>query len=126
VSTLKVLCLALVAQQIEVLPYPAEVGQRVVVRATAPASAGLAIAVEQPDGTVVPLGATDGGGATSWQPTQVGIHHYRAVVDGVRVVAPHVVVAATPRWAYAAILVPLGLGLLFVHWRDARRRQQAS
>jgi hypothetical protein len=120
----KALGLALALQQIEALPYPAATGDRVVVKAKAPARAGLAIEVEQPDGTVLSLAVTDESGATSWQPAQVGIHYYRAVVDGVRVVAPHVVVEPTSRWLGAAVMIPLGIGLLFVCWRDARRREQ--
>jgi hypothetical protein len=128
-------CLAM--QQLAVAPFPAEVGQPVVVRAErleppegGPAAAGgrtpaplplvgLRVLVEQPDGARQDVGVTDAGGAVQFVPVQVGTHVFSAEVDGVRVVAPHRVVPAQPKWLPALVSVPLGLALL---WRHLQRR----
>jgi hypothetical protein len=108
-----------VLQQLSVAPFPAEVGDEVVVAVVAPAGpvAGLGIEVELPDRSRRSLGPTDRQGIVRVTAELVGEHVYRTQVDGVALVAPHRVVAARPRWLYALACVPLGLALL---WRNAR------
>lgn len=127
-------CLAL--QQLAAAPFPAEVGQPVTVRAERlerPAGGGsddgvlrpiasLSITVEMPDGTRAVLGPTDAAGIVHFVPSQAGTHVYSAEVGGVRLVAPHRVVAARARWLPALVCVPLGLALL---WQNLRRRRSA-
>lgn len=109
----------LLLQQLQVTPFPAEAGQQVVVRAadaTGP-RAGLAVEVELPDGARRAIGSTDGRGEVAFTPELPGLHCYRAELDGVRLLAPHMVVATRRRWLLAVACVPLGLALL---WRMLR------
>ena len=107
---------ALVPQQLHVEPYPAEVGALVTVTATVgetPVS-GLVVEVELPDGRQQAVGATDASGRLASVPVMAGQFVYRAVLDGVRLLAPHRVVPRRERWWLAFGSVPLGLALL---WR---------
>lgn len=127
----------LVLQQLAVAPFPAEVGQSVTVSAERPERlaaggldqparqpiAALRITVEQPDGSRVEVGSTDAAGVAHFVPRQVGTHVYSAEVGGVRIVAPHRVVASRPRWLLALVCVPLGLAL---SWQHLRRRHPAA
>lgn len=113
------LSMLLALQQLQVSPFPAEVGQPVQVRATAATGpvAGLQVSVQLPDGQLVAVGTTDPAGAVSFVPQQVGLHCYRAELDGVHLLAPHQVVPLRRRWLFALVCVPLGLALL---WRALR------
>jgi hypothetical protein len=115
-----VLCLAAV-QQLQVVPYPAAVGATVTVTARTDAAplSGVEVHVESPDGTVRSLGATDADGRCVCVPEAPGQYVYAVVVEGVRVLAPHRVVARRPRGWLALATVPLGLALL---WRLSRVR----
>jgi hypothetical protein len=110
----------LLLQQLQVAPFPAEAGQAVVVRASDAAGPrpGLAVDVELPDGTRRQVGSTDGHGEIGFVPEVPGPYCYRAELDGVRLVAPHMVVALRRRWLLALACVPLGLVLL---WRTLTR-----
>ena len=112
---------AFALQQLVVTPYPAEVGTTVTVTARNAAGplVGVTVQVELPDGTRQPLGPTDERGSRTFEPPCTGQFLYSAVVDGVRVLSPHRVVAVRPRWWLAAGSVPLGLALL---WRLSRAR----
>lgn len=123
-----VLALASLLPQLAVSPQPAEVGVEVVVRAADGKGpvVGLAIELEPGDGREAPaerLGATDANGELRWTPVEAGSVQFAARHDGVRWVAPLRVVAAQPRWAYAAACTPLGLLLL---WRALRRDRSST
>lgn len=111
---------ALVPQQLQVEPYPAEVGAVVTVTATTisgPAS-GLEIEVALPDGGRQVIGTTDAQGRLTFVPPMAGQFVYAfeqaTAAGGVRVLAPHRVVPRRERWWLAFGSVPLGLALL---WR---------
>lgn len=108
-------------QQLEVEPYPGLVGEPVTVTATRAAGPipGLALQVELPDGSARAIGATDDQGRLVFVAAGAGQHVFRAVVDGVDVLAPHRIVGARRRWWFAIGTVPLGLALL---WRLSRAR----
>ncbi len=108
-------------QQLQVEPYPGEVGEPVTVTAVGPAGpiAGLEVTVDLPDGGNRAIGATDAQGRRGYVPEQPGQHVFIAVVDGVPVLAPHRVVAERRRWWLAFGTVPLGLALL---WQISRAR----
>lgn len=119
-AAVSVVC-ALLLQQLQVEPYPGLVGDRVVVTASTalgPAPA-TAIEVELPDGSVQQLGSADVGGRIGFVPVAAGSYVFRATIEGVRVLAPHRVVARRERWWLALGSVPLGLALL---WRFSRAR----
>src|SRR5688572_21857232 len=105
------LVLSLALQQLAVAPYPCEIGGEATVRASAPAGpiAGLAVAVETPDGRVADLGITDAAGELRFQPAQTGMHRVVARHADARLVAPLQVVPVPPRWLYGLLCVPLGL-----------------
>lgn len=108
-------CLAF-APQLEVAPFPAKVGHAIEIRAVAANEeplAGIAVEVRQPDGSGLPVGVTDATGGLRFVPTVVGEHVFVAVVGGVRVLAPHRVIADRRRWPLAVGCVPLGLALLW-------------
>jgi len=116
--------LLLVLQQLEPLPFPAEVGGTVTVRATGREGRPLpqlAIAVELPDGARAELGATDAAGAVTFVPTQPGTHVFAAEWQGVRLLSPDCVVPKQTRWLYALACVPLGLLLGWRHLLALRR-----
>lgn len=122
------LALTLSLPQLAVSPQPAEVGVEVVVRAEEGGKpiAGLMLVVEPgsgADGASQPIGATDAAGELRWLPTAPGSFQFVAVHERARWVAPVRVVAAQPRWAYAAALTPLGL---FLFWRALRRVRPAN
>lgn len=122
------LALASLLPQLAVSPQPAEVGVEVVVRAADANGpiAGLEIGLESGDGIELPvqlLGVTDANGELRWTPTAAGSVQFAASRERVRWVAPLRVVAAQPRWAYAAACTPLGLLLL---WRALRRDRSST
>ncbi|MCU0865083.1 MAG: hypothetical protein MUC36_14945 [Planctomycetes bacterium] len=115
-----ILC-AFAVQQISVVPFPATVGEPVLVkvsRGDAPV-AGLALVVEPPAGEVVECGITRVDGTLAFVPSVAGKHVFVATIDGVRQLAPLSVQAGRVRWPFAIASVPLGLALL---WRWGRRR----
>jgi hypothetical protein len=117
-SPLLLLCLL---QQLAVEPFPAEVGQEVVVRAAAAgAIAGVAVEAVLPDGGTRALGATGADGALRFVPAVAGEHRFVADIGGVRVVAPLQVLPPRRRWLHALACVPLGLVLLVRIWRSGR------
>lgn len=118
-------------QQLDVQPFPGEVGQPVRVAASrlAPGEpdgrrplAGLPIEVELPDGSRRQLAATGSDGTLHFVPEAPGTFVYRAAIDGVALVAPHRVVAPRRRWLAALACTPLGLLLLWRYLRPARPR----
>lgn len=115
------LALLALLQQIQLAPFPAEVGEPVAVRVALPAggAGGVAVEVEGPDGGRRSAGTTDASGGLSFTPALAGGHRFTAVVDGVRLVARMEVLPARRRWPYAVACVPLGLLLL---WRLLRTR----
>ena len=116
VSNVVMLCCLALAPQLEVAPFPAKVGQTLEVHAVAAGDerlAGIAVEVLLPDGSRLPVGATDATGTLQFVPTVVGEHVFAAVVGGVRVLAPHRVIADRRRWPFAVGCVPLGLALLW-------------
>lgn len=120
---LKALLLAsLLPQQLEVLPYPAECGAEIIVRVRNQAGIGLAGAAVRRDGSDAasrPVGVTDDRGELRLVGGDPGRYVFRTAVDGVDLVAPHVVVPARGRWPYVLVAVPLGLAL---GWSALRRR----
>lgn len=115
-------CIA--AQQLSAVPFPAEVGQEVTVRAVRNADQQPwpqhPIDVELPDGTKRELGVSDQNGELRFVPEVPGQYVFAADIDGIRVLAPHRVVPAQSRWIAALVCVPLGLALL---WRNLRSRK---
>lgn len=114
--------LVLAVQQLQVAPFPVELGQEVVVQAMAAdrrALANLPITIEHEDGTRHLLGTTDAAGELRYAPTVVGSCCFRAEVDGALLLAPDHVLPPRRRWLYALLCVPLGLALL---WHHLRRR----
>ncbi len=112
--------LALAAPQLRLEPERIAVGETLVVRAEY-AGATLAdtgIEVELPDGSTRDIGTTDSNGSLPFVPETPGQHVFRTEVQGVRMVAPCIVVPARSRWLTAAVCVPLGLALL---WRNLSR-----
>lgn len=111
-------------QQLEAVPFPVEVGEQVSIRvrdASGP-RAGIAVAVEDPDGSRRQLGSTDARGEVAYVPQATGLYCYRAEVDAVRLLAPHRVVQARRRWLEALVWVPVGLGLCWGLLRRAQKR----
>lgn len=115
---------SLLCQQLLVAPYPAQVGDPVTITAvqneggaTVPLAA-LPLSVQLPDGSVQTLLPTDAAGKASFVPAQPGSHVYEAKVAGVRVLAPHAVVARRNRWLPWAVSWPLGLCALYLLWRQ--------
>lgn len=118
--------LALALQQLDVTPFPAEVGAPVVVRATDAAErplVGLPVTVDCPDGHRVPVGETDAAGEARYQPRLAGSYCYRTEVGATLLLAPHEVIAPRRQWLYAWVCTPLGLALL---WRHLRRYPRCS
>lgn len=110
-------------QQLQVEPYPGEVGVPVTVTAagTNGPIVGLAVAVELPDGSRREIGATDARGERAYLPEQPGPYVFTGVVAGVQLLAPHRVVAARRRYWLALCAVPLGLALI---WQLSRARDR--
>jgi hypothetical protein len=119
---------SLVCQQLLVSPYPGEVGSPVTITAvrreggaSLPLAnlplANLPLAVQTPDGSLQPLEPSDAAGKVRFVPTQPGTHVYQAEVAGVRILAPHAVVARRNRWLLWVVSWPLGLGALVLLWR---------
>lgn len=125
VSLAVVLVCALAPQQLQVKPFPAAVGQEVVVRAHRDGAplADVRIEVELPGGSTASTGATDARGELRFRPEQAGYHVFAAAIDGVRTLAPLSVVAARDRWPLALGAVPLGLALLWWNLSRARGRR---
>jgi hypothetical protein len=118
-----VLAGALALQQLEVAPFPATVGEPVVVhakRGDAPI-AGLAVRATLPDGSEVACGETAANGECRFVPEHAGQHVFIASIDGVRTLAPLAVRAARARWPLAIGAVPLGLALLWWNLRALSR-----
>lgn len=114
---LTVLCLL---QQLAVDPYPARLEQPVTVRASAADGtpiAGLEVQLAGPDGVERSAGTTDAAGRLTVVIEAAGHHRLAATHEGVRLVAPLVVLADRPRWLYALVCVPLGLVILYRLWR---------
>lgn len=113
------LACAAALQQLAVRPYPVTVGEPVTVRATADGQpiAGLAVAVEDPDGHRRELGPTDAHGEVRADVAMPGLHRFDAEHRGVRLVAPLPVLAERRRWLWALVCVPLGAALLWRIWR---------
>lgn len=123
-----VLASAFALQQLDVTPFPATVGQLVVVRA-GPRDrpiGGLAVQVELPDGATVACGETAVNGELAFVPTLVGRHVFAAVIDGARTLAPLAVQGSRARWPLAFGAVPLGLALLWWNLSRLRRRPPAG
>lgn len=116
---------ALLLQQLEVTPFPAVVGEQVVVscKRDAVALAGLAVRVVLPDGSEVACGETAANGECRFVPEQAGHHVFVAVIDGARTLAPLAVRPARARWPLALGAVPLGLALLWWNLSRARGRR---
>lgn len=118
--------LVLLVQRLEPVPFAAAVEQPVIVRARdaddRPLPA-LPIEVDLPDGRRQELGVTDAAGELQFTPERVGAYCYRAMVDGVQLLAPAQALPPRRRWWYALACVPLGLALL---WRNLRRRPATS
>ncbi|MBK8101698.1 MAG: hypothetical protein IPK26_31840 [Planctomycetes bacterium] len=114
-------------QQLTVTPYPAEVGDSVVVQAMAPSGplAGLPIERELPDGSRVAIGSTGSDGVLRHDVAVAGTHIFRARHGEVALVTPLAVREARPRWPLALACVPLGLALGWRHLRDMRREAAA-
>lgn len=114
-------------QQLAVEPYPATVGDPVVVRAIAPAGpmAGLGVAVVQPDGTRRELGTTDGAGVARFVPEVAGEHQFVAERGGTTLLAPLPVLPPRRRTPYILVCAPLGLVLLFSIWRRPAQQPHA-
>ena len=120
-------CLVL-APQVRAEPFPAAVGDDVTVTALrehAPV-AGLAIAVELPDGTRRDCGATGTDGVLRFRPDRPGYHVFHCTLDGTRVLTPLSVVPASRRWPLALGTVPLGLALLWWNLRPRARDRRGS
>jgi hypothetical protein len=122
------LLLLLVLQQLAVEPFPAEVGQPVVVRASAAGRPLPAVGVEvvQPDGQRLRVGETGAAGEVPFIAAGPGSHTFVATIDGVQILAPLSVLPPRRRWPYVLTCVPLGLVLLLRIWRAADRRDRAA
>lgn len=112
-------------QQLQVSPFPAQVGDEVTLRARRGDAgiAALVVQVELPGGRITPCGETDAGGDLRFVPAVAGYHVFAAVIDGVRTLAPLPVVPARARWPLALGTVPLGLALLWWNLSRARGRR---
>jgi len=119
-SVVTLVCAALL-QQLQGAPFPAEVGQPMTVRATRAGEPqpGVQIVVELPDGSRRDLGPTGADGSLAFVPETPGGHVFAAELAGVKLIAPHPVVAPRRRWLLALASVPLGSVLL---WRLSRAR----
>ena len=109
-------------QVLEVTPHPAEAGApvRVFVASSQGAAAGVSVQVRLPDGSERALGPTGADGSLQCAWSLVGDYAYSADVDGVRLLAPHVVMAVRARWPLAIVCVPLGLAFLWRNWPRKR------
>lgn len=112
--------LLMVPQQLEPAPFPAEVGAAVTVSASRAGSPlpGVEVMVRKPSGSVSACGVTDAAGAVRFEPDEVGDHVFATTIEGVEVLAPLPVTAASRSWWAAFALVPLGSVLL---WQNLRR-----
>jgi len=104
-------------QQLSAVPFPAEVGSTVTVRAVRANEPlrGERIGVAMPDGKHLVCGTTDANGVVEFVPDLPGQYVFEMAIGGVRVIAPHRVVPVRHRWLAAFVCVPLGLALL---WRN--------
>lgn len=115
-------------QHLDPKPLPGVVGQPVTVRATVRGEpvAELEVHVRDASGARTSAGRTDAAGYLRFAPAAVGSHVFEATIDGVVVLAPFPVITAHRTWITAFGLVPLGLALLWVNLRSARRRSAAG
>ena len=106
-------------QQLVVAPYPAEVGQEVVVRyeAETESTAGVGVSVRVPGGDERLAGKTDIAGEIRFTPTQAGRHRFAVHIGELRTVAPLHVVPKQPRAWYAWFCLPLGVFFAYRVWR---------
>ena len=122
-------------QQLHVDPVSSVVGAEIAVQASQPkslgaeagavgsvqvAAAGVAVAMESPDGMNRPVGVTDVDGVLRFTPSSVGLHAFSASIRGVRCVTTISVAPARNRWLLAIVCVPLGLAVLWLQLRRVR------
>lgn len=121
-----VLTATFLLQQLGVAPYPAESGTPITITVRGAAGeplAALPVAVATRGGAAAAAGITDGNGELRVAAGEPGDYVWSADAAGIRLVAPHVVVAAPRRWLYGLACVPLGLALL---WRLLRPPSRAA
>ena len=111
--------------QLSATPFPAVVGQPVVVTV---GEAGnrlrdVEVRVELPDRVVEVVGRTGADGQLEFVPRLEGRHLFAADLAGVRNVTPLEVLPPRRRWLLGVVTVPLGLALL---WAQLRPRRQPS
>ena len=118
------LCCALLAQQLEVAPAVAGVGQQVEIRVTDGRSGVGSIEVRAglPGGSDELVGTTDAAGILPFVPKVAGDHLFAARVGGVRVLTPLRVVAERDTWFLAIGCVPLALAGAWALSRARGRR----
>lgn len=111
---------AVALQQLQVEPYPGEVGRPVTITASRGGAplAGLALSVESTGDRANTGGTTDAHGRWEYVPFAAGQYVVSATVDGVSVLAPYRVVAARRRWWLAMGTVPVGLAVIWVLLRQ--------
>lgn len=122
-----IMTLLLGAQQLRALPHPGIVGAplRVSIRREETPCVAVALVVEVPGGTRTDCGYTDGDGGIEFRPTTVGMHVFRATIDGVEHLLPVPVVLAEPSWPRLLVGLPLGFALLWWNFRRARGRRDS-
>ncbi len=115
----------LTAPQVRVEPFPAMVGEEVVLTARRDGQpvAALEVTVELPDGSRRACGATSRDGLLRFVPGSPGYHVFHTTIDGTHVLTPLAVVRASQRWPLALATVPLGLALLWWNFRRAHDRR---
>lgn len=116
------LAVVAVCQFLEPVSSPAEVGVPAAVRAVDARGAplvALQVSVRTPAGELLPIGTTGPDGTVAFAPAAPGDYELRARLpaDGALLITPLRVVLPPRRWLWAIVCTPLGLALLWTHWR---------
>ena len=121
---LTIVC-GLAVQQLAVAPFPATVGEPVVVtvRRDGAPLVGIEFAVDLPAGISRACGATGADGNLRFLPEVAGDHLFVATIGGVRQLLPLAVRPRVDKWPLAIASVPLGLALLWWHLSRVRGRR---
>lgn len=122
--TLAVLLTFALAPQLQVVPFPSEVGEPAEVRLRRQGQpvANATVHAEQPDGSTIVVGTTNDAGSVVFVPSLPGDYVITTRQDAVRVVVPHRVASTQARWPLAFGCVPLGLAALWQLRRERGRR----
>ena len=123
--------LVLLCQSLEPSPALAERGAQVVIRARAADGrplADLPLRLRTPDGAMRDLGRTDARGELSFVAGVAGVLEVSAELQagGPKLAVPIQVGTPAPRWLWALVCVPLGLGLVWLNLRPRNGGREAQ